>query len=126
MTAAKAIKPQSIARKLGGKKVIGQSQPLQKRAADENINRKEKEALTDAGLSAVLMLPLVVQGKSIGLVELQDTRTGRSFSEHEIYLAQTLCHQAAVAIENARLFQATHRQLEELKLLQQVANAATE
>lgn len=116
----------SLAERLGGQKVIRQSKPIQKRLSGNTESRAEKEALKDAGLSAVLLLPLAVQGKTIGLIELHDVRPDRSFSENEIYLAQTLCHQAAIAIENARLFQATHRQLEELKVLQKVTQAATE
>lgn len=102
-------------------KVIEGIKPLQKRSDDVTLTAKEKRALKEAGISTLLLLPLIAQSKTIGLVELQDKRQPRSFSDHEIYLAQTLCHQAAVAMENARLFQSTRRQVKELTILHQVA-----
>lgn len=117
---------QSLSDKLDLKLVLEKIKPLQKQVADGQLSIKEKRLLKDARVSTVLFLPLIAQSKTIGLVELQDQKTSRSFSSHEIYLAQTLCHQAAVAIENARLFQATRRQVQELTILHQVAMATTE
>jgi len=101
-------------------------QVLQKRVDDPSLSSSELKAIEAAGISTLLLLPLISQSKTIGIVELQDTRAVRRFSEHDLYLAQTLCQQAAIAIENARLFQSTHRQLDELKILKEVAIAASE
>ncbi|MCW5873881.1 MAG: GAF domain-containing protein [Anaerolineales bacterium] len=106
--------------------VLEHGQPLQKQLGDAQLLPSEEQAMKAAGASTVLLLPLIAQSKTIGLVELQDKTAQRDFTSREIYLVQTLCHQAAVAIENARLFQATRRQLQELTILQQVANATTE
>lgn len=105
---------------------LEKGRPLSKYISDEQLLPDEKKALKDAGVNAVLFLPLMAQSRTIGLVEVQDRASLRSFGNREIYLAQTLCHQAAVAIENARLFQATRRQLQELAILHQVATATTE
>ncbi len=107
-------------------KVIGGTKPVQKNSGEPGLTVKEKRALRDAGVSTLLLLPLIAQSKTTGLIELQDRRAARIFSDHEIYLAQTLCHQAAIALENARLFQSTRRQLQELSILHQVAIATTE
>lgn len=106
--------------------VLEQGKPLQKQLDSADLLPSEEQAIKSAGVSSVLLLPLIAQSKTIGLVELQDKNAKRDFTSREIYLVQTLCHQAAVAIENARLFQATRRQLQELSILQQVANATTE
>lgn len=116
----------SLAEELGLTQVIEESKPLQKRLDDPTLSAKEKKAFTKAGITTLLLLPLIAQSKTTGLVELQDTRAPRNFSDREIYLAQTLCQQAAVAIANARLFEATHRQLQELSILHQVSIATTE
>lgn len=108
------------------KPVLEQGQAMQRRLGDRLLLPSEEKAIKAAGASSVLLLPLIAQSKTIGLVELQDDKLKREFTSREIYLVQTLCHQAAVAIENARLFQATRRQLQELTILQQVANATTE
>lgn len=120
------FEPTALAGKLNSEEVLSKSQPIQKRASDPDLSKGEKRAMNAARVSAVLLLPLVTQGKIGGIVELQDTREDRVFGEHEVYLAQTLCHQAAIAIENARLFQATRRQLDELTLLQHVSGVVTE
>lgn len=108
------------------KPVLEHGQAMQRRLGDKLLLPSEEKAIKAAGASSVLLLPLIAQSKTIGLVELQDDKLKREFTSREIYLVQTLCHQAAVAIENARLFQATRRQLQELTILQQVANATTE
>lgn len=120
------FKTTSLAEALSLKQVIEKSRPVQKRVDDLGLSAKEKAAFVKANVSTLLLLPLVAQSKTLGLVEVQETRGARNFTEREIYLAQTLCQQAAVAIENARLFEATRRQVQELSILHQVSTAATE
>ena len=122
----RGYKPSSLAESLGLTQVVEQTRPIQKRSDDPLLPEKEKRAFKKTGITSLLLLPLFAQSKTTGLVELQDTRGPRDFSDREIYLAQTLCQQAAVAIENAKLFEATRRQLQELTLLHQVSVAATE
>src|SRR3972149_283927 len=116
----------SLAEKLELTQVVEKTRPIQKHADEPGLTEKERAAFKKAKISTLLLLPLVAQNKTLGLVELQETRGPRTFSDREIYLAQTLCHQIAVAIENARLFGATRRQVQELSILYQVSAAATE
>lgn len=116
----------SLAEQLSLTQVVEKNRPIQKHADDPGLTVKEKAAFKKAKISTLLLLPLVAQNKTMGLVELQETRGPRTFSDREIYLAQTLCHQVAVAIENARLFGATRRQVQELSILYQVSAIATE
>ncbi|MFN8528977.1 MAG: GAF domain-containing protein [Anaerolineae bacterium] len=60
----------------------------------------------------VLAVPLVTQDRVIGVLEVLNKRDGR-FSADEVELLTTFAGQAAVAIENARLFQQTDLQLSE-------------
>ena len=122
----KGYKPVSFAETLALTEVVEKTRPVQKRVDNPSLPENERQAFKKSGITSLLLLPLIAQSKTTGLVELQDSRQPRSFSEREIYLAQTLSQQAAVAIENARLFEATRRQLQELTLLHQVSMAATE
>ncbi|MEX2161773.1 MAG: GAF domain-containing protein [Anaerolineales bacterium] len=106
--------------------VIEKIRPVQISLDEPGLAAKHKSAFKKAGVATILLLPLMAQSKTLGLVELQETRGMRHFTDREIYLAQTLCHQAAAAIENARLFEATRRQLQELSLLHQVSLAGTD
>jgi len=122
----KGYKPVSFAETLALTEVVEKTRPVQKRVDNPSLPENERQAFKKSGITSLLLLPLIAQSKTTGLVELQDSRQPRSFSEREIYLAQTLSQQAAVAIENARLFEATRRQLQELTLLHQVSMASTE
>ncbi len=58
----------------------------------------------------VLAVPLITQDRVIGVLELLNKRSG-IFTPDDAELLTTFAGQAAVAIENARLFQMTDRQL---------------
>ena len=64
------------------------------------------------GVQTMLDIPLIVGGQIIAYAELWDSRQ-RDFTPEEIALCQDIAQQAAVAIQNAQLFQAaqTARQL---------------
>jgi PAS domain S-box-containing protein len=59
--------------------------------------------LSQEDARAVLSVPLIVQERVLGALSVGD-RAGRSFSREEIGLAQAFADQAAIALENARLF----------------------
>lgn len=63
---------------------------------------------------SVLGVPLIVKDRTSGFVMLVDTLRTRSFTAREMNLAQALVLQAANALENARLFRALERSLDEL------------
>ena len=54
---------------------------------------------------SLLAVPLSVKGQIIGVLEALNTSKAQSFGEDDVNLLLTLADQAAVAIENARLFQ---------------------
>jgi GAF domain-containing protein len=56
-------------------------------------------------LHASLMVPLVFQDKVIGSLNLGEKKSGKPYNREDIDLLRNLANQAAVAIENARLFQ---------------------
>ncbi len=77
---------------------------------------------------AVLAVPLLVQDGVRGVLAVRD-RAGRVFTAEEIQLVQTFANQAAVALENARLYaEATRgqREAENLARLAQVVTASLE
>jgi len=61
-----------------------------------------------------LIVPLFYKGRVIGVLDLEHTRTGFFHEEHERILT-TLAAQIAIAIENARLYQAVRRQEQQLE-----------
>lgn len=53
----------------------------------------------------ILAVPLKRRDRLIGVVEVLNKRTGRAFTDEDRAILEVLAHQAAIAIENARLYQ---------------------
>lgn len=70
---------------------------------ETNATRQRWEK--ELGLHSVLIVPLTIQGRSIGLITLSRFRAeSPPFDEGDVELAQNLAVHAALSIENARLF----------------------
>lgn len=70
--------------------------------------------------TAMLILPLASGSNLNALIFAQMTGEGR-FNMNEVELARTISNQAAIALENARLYQSTVRTAERLALLNQAS-----
>jgi diguanylate cyclase (GGDEF)-like protein len=60
-----------------------------------------------AGTGAVLCVPLEARGSILGVIEIVNKQGGGAFTERDLGLAAKLADFAAIAIENARLYQQT-------------------
>ncbi|HTT68939.1 MAG TPA: GAF domain-containing protein, partial [Gemmatimonadales bacterium] len=59
---------------------------------------------------AVLVVPLLVGGRLVGAIAIMDREPARKFGPAELRLLQLFASQAAIAIDNARLFTAAQHQ----------------
>ena len=73
-------------------------------ADDPDADPAEVALLRQDGNRVLAMLPLVAKGQSIGLVELF-SRTTIMFDAERLSLARTMANEAAMALENARLYE---------------------
>jgi len=67
-------------------------------------------------------VPLIVKGRAIGVLTLSYSEPDR-YSPQDADLVMVLANQAAVAIENAQLYEKTRRRLAEIESLQRVTTA---
>jgi PAS domain S-box-containing protein len=92
--------------------------------SDPQADPVEVALMKQLGWKSLLMLPLVTRDAVVGLVEIYSAAE-RRFTGDEIRLAQALTSQAAIALDNARIFSLTderlRRRVEELSGLQQVS-----
>ena len=63
---------------------------------------------------ALLLLPLLLDGKIIGSISLRQNHTVRHWLQSEIRLVQSVAEQAAIAVQQAHLYQTTRQQAEQL------------
>ena len=70
---------------------------------NEQADPAERAHLRGLGRTAMLLLPLVAHADPVGVAELTATEY-RTVSERRLALAQTLAFEAAMAIENGRLY----------------------
>jgi len=70
-----------------------------------------------------LGVPVLLRGVAFGNLYLTEKEEGASFTEEDEELVTLLSSQAAVAIENARLYEAATRWLRQLESLNEIASA---
>jgi len=103
--------PESVAERPMLGRVIHDRERMVIDVADERAEPVERARLRALGRRVMLLLPLVAQGDPVGVAEL--TASGhRPVDERRLALARTLAFEAAMAIENGRLYhELRHRAL---------------
>jgi len=93
--------------------------------ADPRLTPTELEYMAEYGEKSELAVPLIAKGRVIGAVELIETRSERVFTAEEIATAEAICRVAALAIDNADLFEDLQLRNRETELLNEIARATT-
>lgn len=73
----------------------------------------------EEGIRSVLAVPMLVRGKVVGTLSIYG-RTPQTFAEEQIHLLSTFADQAAISIENARLYEAEQRLAEENAIVAEI------
>ena len=74
-------------------------------------------------MRSFLGVPILLRGVAYGNLYLTEKAGGQDFTDEDREVVQLLAAQAAVAIENARLYESTSRWLAQLESLTEVGNA---
>ena len=84
----------------------------------------EFDASTGLATHSLIAVPLNARGRTIGVLEVVNRKEGTTFSDEDSDLLMLFASQAAIAIENARLFtdtdQALQARIQELTTLQHI------
>lgn len=91
---------------------------------DIHLSEPMRDYQIRSGNHSMVAVPLRAQDKTIGALTLSDS-IGRTYSDAEIALLNTFADQAALALENARLYDHTHRQLTRIQSVSEINNAIT-
>jgi GAF domain-containing protein/ActR/RegA family two-component response regulator len=86
----------------------------------------ELDLIKAEGLRSVLSTKLLISDQLIGILNIYSKDTPRKFTPKECELAEIFANQAAIAIENARLFEKVKKQdSTRLKYIQDIAHQLT-
>jgi PAS domain S-box-containing protein len=97
------------------RRVLETHQPVTIHVDDATADEAELAVMREQEIGTLLMLPWVARDQVIGLVELLDDAEGRQYTPEQIRLAENLVAQAAVAVENARLYEQAQQEITERK-----------
>ena len=89
--------------------------------ADERLRFFWEEAQS-LGIQAQLSVPLITKQRVIGAISIDRSASHAPFTQDEVELCQTIAHQAANAIENARLYEEVQQRAERLSLVNRVSH----
>jgi len=89
-----------------------------------DVTREPKYIAGNPQVRSELALPLLVRNEVLGVLDIESEHTD-CFSAGDIQLLNAFASQAAIAIENTRLYTAERRRMHQIELLNLIARSAT-
>src|SRR5918992_2508518 len=80
---------------------------------------EHREILGELGLKSYMVVPLVARGRTLGAISLISAESGRRYRDTDLALAQELARRAALAVDNARLYEEAQREISERRRAQE-------
>ena len=80
--------------------------------------------LADLGMKSLLVVPLRTGDETIGCFTLSSAQPG-AYKEQEMWLAQLLALQVAVALKNASMFDSARKRITQIELVNEIAEKLT-
>src|SRR5258706_6009643 len=68
------------------------------------------QILRTVGFTSAIIAPLVARGRTLGAITLVSAESGRRYDSDDLALAEAFAQRAALAVDNARLYQEAHEQ----------------
>lgn len=119
-TVGATLKAQRHRLQIGGKSMVGSAISTQQPRVSQNVNiegyRFNNPLLPET--RSEIAVPLMVGERSLGALDVQSTDED-AFDPETIDTLKNMASQVAIALENARLFQATRQSLEEIRSIHQ-------
>ncbi|MGD1993980.1 MAG: histidine kinase dimerization/phosphoacceptor domain -containing protein, partial [Anaerolineae bacterium] len=104
--------------------VLAERHTQQMTIGQPEVDSAELARMQKGGIKTFLILPMVFQDRVLGLAEMWDSGVERIFTGHEISLAQFLITQAAIAVENARLYERAQQEIAERARVEEQVKAS--
>ncbi|MFO7322308.1 MAG: GAF domain-containing protein [Chloroflexota bacterium] len=99
---------------------LEQKEPILTTNAQADARFEKAQSIAAQALRSVLCVPLVVRGEAIGVIYADNRVLAGIFDQDTEALVQTFANQAAIAIDNAQLFERVRADLKEAQMELQV------
>jgi PAS domain S-box-containing protein len=83
-----------------------------------------RELLRKLDLRSYMIVPLVARGRTLGAISFVAAESGRRYGEDELQLAEELARRAALAVDNARLYEEAQKEITERRWAQEELRAS--
>ncbi len=90
-------------------------QPDMSHIDDPGLTESERAHMQQFGAKTILYVPLRIKDLLVGYIEVWESRRRREFTPEEIALCEGIAQQAAIALENARLYEQAQQEIAERK-----------
>ncbi|RKY27553.1 MAG: hypothetical protein DRP79_03175, partial [Planctomycetota bacterium] len=87
------------------KRVVKTGEPILTSNAQEDERFKDKISVHDLKLKSVLCVPFMLKEKILGAAYVDNRFVSGLFGERDLEMLNAFCNQAAIALENARLYE---------------------
>lgn len=87
-------------------RVAAEGRPLLSSDAQQDDRFSMRQSVLSLGLRSILCAPLIVRGRNIGVIYVDSRLQAGIFTPADLELLSAIAASAAIAIENARLYQA--------------------
>src|ERR671913_2536182 len=77
------------------------------------MDLEHRAIMRELGLRSYMVVPMVARGRSHGAITLVSAESGRRYDETDLRLAEELARRAALAVDNAKLYEEAQREISE-------------
>jgi len=76
---------------------------------------EHREHIRELGLKSYMIVPLIARDRTLGVITLVAAESGRRYGAEDLELAEDLARRAALAVDNARLYEEAQEEIAERK-----------
>ena len=85
-----------------------------------DLDDEHREILRELDLKSSMIVPLVARGRTLGAITFVSAESGRRYGPDDLELAEELARRAAMAVDNARLYEEARRETETLEKVNRI------
>jgi len=90
---------------------------VSQRLIDALPTQEQRDAVRELGFHSMILVPLDVRGRRAGVLGVATTHPSRTYGHDDLSLARELAHRAALALDNAELYEASRASQERYRSL---------